>query len=61
VHRLLQALLELPVPTYHHHRLIRDAAGKRLAKRDHAHSLARLRERGWRPHDVLDELGLGLD
>jgi glutamyl-Q tRNA(Asp) synthetase len=57
VHRLLQALLDLPAPFYHHHRLIRDATGKRLAKRDHAHSLARLREEGWTRRDVLDRLG----
>lgn len=57
LHRLLQELLGLPVPVYRHHRLIRDAVGKRLAKRDHAHSLARLREEGWRPKDVLTHLG----
>jgi len=57
IHRMLQALLDLPVPAYHHHRLIRDAQGKRLAKRDHAHSLARLREQGWSRRDVLDRLG----
>lgn len=59
IHRLLQALLGLPAPVYHHHRLIRDSEGKRLAKRDHAHSLARLREQGWTRRDVLDRLGLG--
>ena len=36
LHRLLQALLGLPAPVWHHHRLIRDAAGRRLAKRDDA-------------------------
>ena len=36
LHRLLQALLGLPVPVWHHHRLIRDEAGRRLAKRDDA-------------------------
>ena len=36
IHRLLQALLGLPTPVYRHHRLVRDAAGKRLAKRDDA-------------------------
>ncbi|MEM8699103.1 MAG: tRNA glutamyl-Q(34) synthetase GluQRS [Pseudomonadota bacterium] len=46
IHRLLQALLDLPVPIYRHHRLIRDAQGKRLAKRDDARSLAALREAG---------------
>jgi glutamyl-Q tRNA(Asp) synthetase len=58
LHRLLQALLGLPTPCYRHHRLIRDTAGKRLAKRDHAHSLARLRETGWQPDDVFGYLDL---
>lgn len=57
IHRLLQALLRLPVPEYHHHRLIRDAAGKRLAKRDQAHSLASLRAEGWSAGAVLERLG----
>lgn len=46
VHRLLQHLLGLPVPRYHHHGLIADESGKRLAKRDDARSLAALREAG---------------
>ena len=57
VHRMLQALLEFPVPRYRHHRLIRDAEGRRLAKRDHAHSLTRLREEGWSAADVHRHLG----
>ena len=39
IHALLQALLGLPQPLYHHHRLIRDTAGKRLAKRDNARAI----------------------
>lgn len=58
IHRLLQALLGLATPVYRHHRLIRDATGKRLAKRDHAHSLAQLRADGWQPGDVLRRLDL---
>ena len=46
LHRLLQALLDLPVPVWHHHRLIRDDAGRRLAKRDDARALATLRAQG---------------
>ena len=46
VHRVLQALLGLPVPAYHHHPLVLDAAGRRLAKRDGAPSLAELRAAG---------------
>lgn len=46
LHRLLQALLELPVPDYHHHGLLTDEAGRRLAKRDDARSLRSLREAG---------------
>lgn len=59
LHRLLQALLGLPGPHYRHHRLIRDSEGRRLAKRDDAHSLARLRAEGWSPTDVLRHLGFG--
>ncbi|KQS49901.1 glutamyl-Q tRNA(Asp) synthetase [Sphingomonas sp. Leaf198] len=46
VHRVLQALLGLPVPEYHHHPLVVDAAGRRLAKRDGARSLAEMRAAG---------------
>lgn len=46
VHRLLQALLGLPVPQWHHHGLMVDETGKRLAKRDAARSLRSLREAG---------------
>jgi glutamyl-Q tRNA(Asp) synthetase len=46
VHRLLQALLGLPAPRYHHHPLLTDAEGRRLAKRDGAPSLADLRAAG---------------
>jgi glutamyl-Q tRNA(Asp) synthetase len=52
LHRLLQHLLDLPVPRWHHHRLITDASGKRLAKRDDARSLRSLREAGWTPEHV---------
>ena len=52
IHRLLQALLELPVPVWHHHRLIRDAAGKRLAKRNDACAIRTYREAGETPDDV---------
>ncbi len=58
IHRLLQALLGLATPLYRHHRLIRDAGAKRLAKRDQAHSLAQLRADGWQPGDLLRRLGL---
>ena len=46
VHRLLQALLGLPAPVYRHHKLIGNAEGKRLAKRDRAPTLADLRDAG---------------
>lgn len=46
VHRVLQALLDLPTPKYHHHPLLHDASGKRLAKRDNAPALARMRQAG---------------
>jgi glutamyl-Q tRNA(Asp) synthetase len=52
VHRLLQALLGLPVPCYHHHTLLTDASGRRFAKRDRALTLAALREAGHGPGEV---------
>ena len=56
-HRVLQALLDLPVPEYLHHRLITDADGNRLATRDGAMTLRRLREQGWTPDDVRKAVG----
>ena len=56
VHRTLQALLGLPEPRYHHHRLITDDQGTRLATRDHPASLQHLRSRGLSPEDILRRL-----
>lgn len=58
IHVLLQALLGLPTPRYHHHRLIRDAAGKRLAKRDDARAIAKFREDGLAPADIREMVSL---
>jgi glutamyl-Q tRNA(Asp) synthetase len=58
VHRLLQALLGLPVPRYHHHRLMLDASGKRLAKRDNATTLRGLRAAGKMPAEIRRMVGL---
>lgn len=55
---LLQALLDLPTPIYHHHRLIRDETGKRLAKRDDARSIAKYRADGTSPVQIRAMLGL---
>jgi glutamyl-Q tRNA(Asp) synthetase len=56
--RFLQHLLGLPTPEYHHHALIRDAAGKRLAKRDDARAIARYRDEGATPQDIRRMVGL---
>ena len=58
LHRLLQALLGLPVPVWHHHRLIRDETGRRLAKRDDARALVTLRAQGATPADIRRMLDL---
>jgi len=58
IHVLLQRLLGLPTPAYHHHRLIRDAAGKRLAKRDDARAIRRYRDEGASPGDIRRMVGL---
>jgi glutamyl-Q tRNA(Asp) synthetase len=56
--RFLQHKLGLPAPLYHHHRLIRDAAGKRLAKRDDARALRTYRAEGATPQDIRRMVGL---
>jgi glutamyl-Q tRNA(Asp) synthetase len=58
IHRLLQALLGLPTPLYRHHRLVRDAAGRRLAKRDDARAIAAYRAQGLGPAEVLALAGI---
>ena len=58
LHVLLQTLLGLPTPAYHHHRLIRDAAGRRLAKRDDARALSLFRAEGASPDDIRRKIGL---
>ena len=58
IHVLLQSLLDLPTPIYHHHRLIRDETGKRLAKRDDARAIATYRADGATPDDIRRRVGL---
>ncbi len=58
LHRLLQALLDLPVPLWRHHRLIRDETGRRLAKRDDARAIRRFRAEGATPAEIRAMLGL---
>jgi len=58
IHVTLQKLLELPTPTYCHHRLIRDENGKRLAKRDDARAIAKYRAEGATPADIRRLVGL---
>jgi glutamyl-Q tRNA(Asp) synthetase len=57
VQRLLQALLGLPTPVYHHHRLLLAPDGKRLSKRDQAETLAELRAGGMSAAALRAELG----
>jgi glutamyl-Q tRNA(Asp) synthetase len=59
VQRLLQAVLGLDVPRYHHHRLVRDASGRRLAKRDDSLTLTALRAAGATPASIRARLTAG--
>ena len=59
VHRLLQALLGLPVPTWHHHALLLDADGAKLAKRRGSPSLAERRLAGEDGRSLADALRAG--
>jgi len=58
MHRLLQALLGLPQPRYHHHRLVLDTDGKKLSKSTSATGLRELRSRGLNPTDIRKLVGL---
>jgi len=59
IHRLLQALLDLPTPNYHHHALLADAEGGRLAKRHGAPTIADLRAQGVDPVELVAGLRAG--
>jgi glutamyl-Q tRNA(Asp) synthetase len=56
LHRLLQVLMGWPAPTYAHHRLLTDAAGRRLAKRDKAVTLKSLRAEGIPARAIIERL-----
>jgi glutamyl-Q tRNA(Asp) synthetase len=58
VHRLLQALLGLPAPRYHHHRLLLDVDGRKLSKSTRATGLRELREQGLTPAGIRRRAGL---
>ncbi|WLP56567.1 tRNA glutamyl-Q(34) synthetase GluQRS [Agrobacterium fabrum] len=58
IHRLLQHLLDLPQPTYHHHRLLLGADGRKLSKSEGSTGLAALRAEGIAPSDIRRLVGL---
>ncbi|ENR67879.1 tRNA glutamyl-Q(34) synthetase GluQRS [Brucella abortus] len=58
VHRLLQKLLGLPEPLYHHHDLVLGEDGQKLSKSRKDTALTSLREQGWTPADIRAKLGL---
>jgi len=58
LHGLLQHLLGLPQPIYHHHRLIHDAEGRKLSKSTHATGLRELRAAGATPADIRRMIAL---
>lgn len=60
LHVALQALMGWPTPTYLHHDLIRDDAGKRLAKIDASKALATYRAEGTSPDDIRAMVGFGV-
>jgi glutamyl-Q tRNA(Asp) synthetase len=61
IHRLLQALLDLPEPAYRHHRLLTGPDGRRLAKREGAPALADVRASGVSAADFIAALGLDIE
>lgn len=61
VHALLQALLGLPPPLYHHHGLLMSHEGDKLAKSKGSETLADLRMRGLNQLNLLEELNIPCD
>ncbi|MEO1160691.1 MAG: tRNA glutamyl-Q(34) synthetase GluQRS, partial [Pseudomonadota bacterium] len=57
IHRVLQSILELPVPAYIHHRLIPDETGRKLSKSARDRSLAALRDDGVTPDMIRQQFG----
>lgn len=58
LHVLLQHLLGLPTPVYHHHALVTDATGRKLSKRDNDTALQHYRANGATPDDIRRLVGL---
>jgi glutamyl-Q tRNA(Asp) synthetase len=57
IHRVLQMLLGIDAPNYHHHNLILDSSGEKLAKSRNAPTLKSLRNDGVTPQQIRDQLG----
>ncbi|MEM6634910.1 MAG: tRNA glutamyl-Q(34) synthetase GluQRS [Pseudomonadota bacterium] len=58
IHVVLQSILGFSTPEYHHHRLVRDSSGKRLAKRDDARAIETFRTEGMTPDQIREMVGL---
>ena len=56
IHVVLQQLLNIQTPRYHHHALIRDETGKRLAKRSDSEALSTLRKAGYSAQNITEPL-----
>ena len=59
IHRVIQTLLKLDEPEYHHHKLLYDHEGKRFAKRNHSVTLRDIRAKGFSVDDVKDMIKKG--
>ncbi len=57
IHTILQKLLGLNQPQYHHHKLLKDESGQRFAKRDDAATLSSMRQSGITPEEIRMQLG----
>ncbi|MBV7409801.1 tRNA glutamyl-Q(34) synthetase GluQRS [Maritimibacter sp. DP1N21-5] len=58
LHVVLQAVMGWPTPMYHHHDLVRDPRGQRLAKIDKSRAIASYREEGLTPDDIWSLIGV---
>jgi len=58
IHIVLQKLLGLPTPTYHHHGLLLDENGERFAKRNKSVTLQEIRNSGVSPANLINDFAL---
>ncbi len=56
LHRLLQAIFDIPSPVYYHHPLLLDKTGQKLSKSKGSKSIRAMRQEGYSPQQIIDQI-----